>query len=112
MSDECSICLNGLTAGTPVLTLSCDHKYHLQCLALSLQAKNLECPLCRVPVDETVVNLLANTNNNLRQTREQVRDQNNQLHEENIPSSVSVILLRYLREKVFLEMYKIGNEFN
>lgn len=69
MSDDCSICLNGLTSGTPVLTLSCDHKYHLQCLALSLQANNIECPLCRVPIDPAVVKLLANTNQHLRQTQ-------------------------------------------
>ncbi len=57
-TDECSICLNALAPGSPLLTLSCNHKFHLQCLASNLQAQNRECPLCRATVDASIVQLL------------------------------------------------------
>ena len=69
MSDDCSICLNALSPGSPLLTLSCNHKYHLQCLVLSLNARNIECPLCRAPIDEKVVQLLSNNNSNTKQSQ-------------------------------------------
>ncbi|CAF0892477.1 unnamed protein product [Adineta ricciae] len=56
--DSCAICLSALVPGPPVLTLSCNHKFHLQCLAASIQAQNKQCPLCRVAIDATVVQLL------------------------------------------------------
>jgi hypothetical protein len=58
-TDDCSICLNALAPGSPLLTLSCSHKFHLQCLASNLQAQNKECPLCRAAIDASVVQLLA-----------------------------------------------------
>lgn len=58
--DDCTICLTSLTSGTPLLTLSCNHKFHFQCLALNIQARNKECPLCRAAIDEPVVQLLGN----------------------------------------------------
>lgn len=57
--DDCSICLHALAPGSPLLTLSCSHKYHFQCLASNVQAQNKECPLCRVPIDPSIVQLLA-----------------------------------------------------
>jgi hypothetical protein len=58
-TDDCSICLNALVPGSPMLTLSCNHKFHLQCLASNVQAQNKECPLCRAVIDASVVQLLA-----------------------------------------------------
>ncbi len=58
-TDDCSICLNALAPGSPLLTLSCNHKFHLQCLASNVQAQNKECPLCRSAIDASVVQLLA-----------------------------------------------------
>ncbi|CAF3635952.1 unnamed protein product [Rotaria sp. Silwood1] len=56
--DDCTICLNVLAQGTPLLTLSCCHKFHFQCLASNIQAKNKECPLCRATIEDSVVQLL------------------------------------------------------
>ncbi len=59
VTDDCSICLSALAPGSPLLTLSCNHKFHLQCLASNVQARNKECPLCRAVIDPSVVQLLA-----------------------------------------------------
>lgn len=57
-TDDCTICLNSLAPGTTLLTLSCNHKFHLQCLAANIQASNEECPLCRTKIDPSVLQLL------------------------------------------------------
>ncbi|CAF4891547.1 unnamed protein product [Rotaria sp. Silwood1] len=64
-TDDCTICLTSLTPGTPLLTLSCNHKFHFQCLALNIQAKNNECPLCRATIDASVLQLLGNPSQQL-----------------------------------------------
>jgi hypothetical protein len=56
--DDCSICLNGLVPGTPLLILSCNHKFHLDCLSSNVKAQNNECPLCRATIDATLTQLL------------------------------------------------------
>ncbi|CAF2652620.1 unnamed protein product [Rotaria sp. Silwood2] len=58
-TDDCSICLSALAAGSPLLTLTCNHKFHLQCLVSNIQARNKECPLCRAAIDASIVELLA-----------------------------------------------------
>ncbi|CAF1185361.1 unnamed protein product [Adineta ricciae] len=58
-SDDCSICLNSLTSNSILLTLTCNHRFHLQCLASNIQARNNVCPLCRSAIDATAVQLLA-----------------------------------------------------
>lgn len=58
-ADDCSICLSDLAPGSALLTLACNHKFHLQCLALNIQASNNTCPLCRVAIDPSVEKLLA-----------------------------------------------------
>ncbi|UJR18281.1 hypothetical protein I4U23_005184 [Adineta vaga] len=60
--DECSICLTALSPGLPLLTLSCNHKFHLECFALNLKAKHRQCPLCRTTVDSTVNKILIGEN--------------------------------------------------
>ncbi|CAF1017086.1 unnamed protein product [Adineta steineri] len=59
VADDCSICLSTLAPGTVLLTLSCNHKFHLQCLASNVQAQNKQCPLCRATIDASIVQLLA-----------------------------------------------------
>lgn len=58
-TDDCSICLNVLAAGTTLLTLSCNHKFHLQCLASNVKAHNNQCPLCRTALDASLIQMLA-----------------------------------------------------
>lgn len=58
-ADDCSICLNALTPGVTLLTLACNHKFHLQCLASNVKAHNNECPLCRNALDTSLVQMLA-----------------------------------------------------
>ena len=62
--NECSICLSALKQGSPILTLSCDHKYHFQCLMSSIRAQHKQCPLCRATIDESIVQLIAASRNN------------------------------------------------
>lgn len=57
--DDCSICLSALAPGLAILTLSCNHKFHFQCLASSIQAQNKECPLCRATIDASIAQLFA-----------------------------------------------------
>ena len=57
-SDPCSICLSPLTqSGKDLYTTSCQHRFHFECLAKSVQAQNNECPLCRAHLD-TLTTLL------------------------------------------------------
>ena len=62
-TDDCSICLNALVSGTILLTLTCNHKFHLQCLASNVKAHNNECPLCRTVLDASLIQMLATHNN-------------------------------------------------
>jgi hypothetical protein len=36
-NDDCSVYLSALGSGTSLLTLICDHKFHIQCLATSVR---------------------------------------------------------------------------
>ncbi|CAF2734931.1 unnamed protein product [Rotaria sp. Silwood2] len=60
--DDCSICLNGLVPGAPLLTLSCNHKFHFDCLLSHVKAQNHECPLCRATIDISLIKLLKGAN--------------------------------------------------
>ncbi|CAF1369809.1 unnamed protein product [Rotaria magnacalcarata] len=53
--EECSICLSPLTQqGMDVYTTACLHKFHFQCLAKNVRARNNECPLCRAHLGSLV----------------------------------------------------------
>ncbi|CAF1411277.1 unnamed protein product [Rotaria magnacalcarata] len=58
-SDICSICLSSLIPGTSLLILSCNHKFHFQCLTSSVQAQHQLCPLCRASIDAPIIQLLS-----------------------------------------------------
>ncbi|CAF4148875.1 unnamed protein product [Rotaria magnacalcarata] len=58
-SDICSICLSSLIPGTPLLILSCNHKFHFQCLTSSVPAQHQLCPLCRASIDASIIQLLS-----------------------------------------------------
>ena len=64
-SVDCSICLNALTVGASLLTLSCGHKFHLQCLICNVKAQNKECPLCRAIIDDSLIKMLAASNQSI-----------------------------------------------
>lgn len=52
VTDVCSICLSSLIqSGKDLYTTSCQHRFHFECLAKSVQAQNDECPLCRTRLD-------------------------------------------------------------
>jgi len=70
-NDDCSICLSALGLGASLLTLSCGHKFHLQCLASNVKAQNKECPLCRTNIDTSLINMLSTTNQPSNQTNNQ-----------------------------------------
>ncbi|CAF4119142.1 unnamed protein product [Rotaria sp. Silwood2] len=59
-TDDCTICLSSLASGTPLLILSCGHRFHFQCLTSNIQAGHNECPLCRGAIDAFVIKLLGN----------------------------------------------------
>lgn len=62
VGDDCSICLTALGLGASLLTLTCGHKFHLQCLISNVKAQNKECPLCRATIDTSLLNMLSGNN--------------------------------------------------
>ncbi|CAF3647867.1 unnamed protein product [Rotaria sp. Silwood1] len=98
MPDDCCICLNALAPGSPLLTLSCNHKFHLQCLALNLKAQHQQCPLCRVNIDTSVIQMLTSANTNTVPLQQQnlmhqygADPLENNQHDRSILSSVDVV---------------------
>ncbi|CAI2376575.1 unnamed protein product [Moneuplotes crassus] len=43
---NCPICLDDIESGAPILSISCRHEFHLDCLQKSLES-NKECPICK-----------------------------------------------------------------
>lgn len=43
---QCSICLNNITTGQDVTSLSCEHTFHSQCIQRWFR-RNATCPVCR-----------------------------------------------------------------
>ena len=51
---SCSICLNDITRETGVATLSCNHSFHISCIAKwSSTPESSTCPMCRKRLGET-----------------------------------------------------------
>ena len=44
---ECAICLTSIDVGNFVIDLSCNHKFHSQCIRTWLTNK-ANCPVCRI----------------------------------------------------------------
>jgi len=86
-NDDCSICLSALGLGASLLTLSCGHKFHLQCLASNVKAQNKECPLCRTNIDTSLINMLS-----IQQSSNQA---NNQLVDNNQQSTEVRYIISY-----------------
>ena len=74
-TDDCTVCLNSLTSGSPILTLSCNHKFHFKCITLNIQANNHECPLCRAAIDDSVIQQLSHFISPLIQNQQMVQSQ-------------------------------------
>src|SRR5690348_2852128 len=51
-NSECPICLNGMATGAALFTTSCGHQFHFDCIKDSILHNNLQCPLCRGPVNQ------------------------------------------------------------
>ncbi|CAN1796360.1 E3 ubiquitin-protein ligase RHA2B [Linum perenne] len=49
-SDECVVCLCGLSDGELVRELDCLHVFHKGCLDGWLRRRNFTCPICRSPL--------------------------------------------------------------
>lgn len=88
-TDDCTICLNALAPGANLITLSCNHKFHLQCLATNVQAQNKLCPLCRATLDQSVVQILAGSTATPTPTQQQAA-----------PAPVPVVVIPSVEELV------------
>lgn len=49
---QCAICLNNITSGQDVTSLSCDHTFHSQCIQRWFR-RNGTCPVCRAEQPRT-----------------------------------------------------------
>ena len=49
---QCSICLNNITTGQDVTSLSCEHTFHSQCIQRWFR-RNATCPVCRAEQPRT-----------------------------------------------------------
>jgi len=47
MTDTCSICLDTFSEDVQECKLSCEHRFHTNCIVNSLQKSSNKCPLCR-----------------------------------------------------------------
>jgi len=45
---DCPICLEKIDSGTPQLSITCRHQFHMECLRKSLSL-NKDCPVCKNP---------------------------------------------------------------
>jgi hypothetical protein len=46
----CTICRSSLQDGRDVLTTSCQHMFHAECIATNANVSNNKCPNCRKPI--------------------------------------------------------------
>ncbi|KXJ84946.1 hypothetical protein Micbo1qcDRAFT_225521 [Microdochium bolleyi] len=53
-SNECTICIENMTAGDIATFLPCDHWFHDECI-LPWLSEQRTCPICRSPIQERVV---------------------------------------------------------
>ena len=49
-ADICTICRCQLHDGRDVLTTSCRHMFHAECIATNANVSNNKCPICRKPI--------------------------------------------------------------
>ena len=87
---ECVICLENLTYN--IITLSCSHKYHINCINSWSKKNNFtcyypKCPLCDIHVD--VINIENILNNNLESINNSIIKSNNYI--ENIDIDIDPI---------------------
>lgn len=46
----CTICQSSLMDGRDLLTTSCQHMFHAECIATNANVSNNKCPNCRKPI--------------------------------------------------------------
>ena len=47
ISDDCAICYDNYQAGDKIVTLPCQHQFHLDCMTSVVETKQYRCPYCR-----------------------------------------------------------------
>ena len=47
----CIICQESLSTGKSVLTTSCQHTFHMECISKNAKVNNNLCPLCRKSIE-------------------------------------------------------------
>ncbi|KAL4181404.1 hypothetical protein AMTRI_Chr12g271040 [Amborella trichopoda] len=52
--EDCSVCLCGFVANTETWILSCNHKFHSQCILKWPLDHNRSCPLCRCQLPNAI----------------------------------------------------------
>jgi hypothetical protein len=48
---QCAVCLSDCTEGQNVISLRCNHSFHVNCITSWLQRRNT-CPICRLPISD------------------------------------------------------------
>jgi hypothetical protein len=62
ISNECAICLDKVLATDAITSLECGHRFHRDCMQLSLRSGHANCPLCRRVIVNNEYAHLANPN--------------------------------------------------
>lgn len=52
---QCAVCLSECTEGQNIITLRCNHSFHVNCITSWLQRRNT-CPICRTPISDSTNN--------------------------------------------------------
>ena len=50
--EDCQICLEDMDIGEVIGIVSCDHRYHYECIKKWIEFKNYSCPMCRGTLTE------------------------------------------------------------
>jgi len=84
--DVCAICLDVLQKGSPKLTTSCEHKFHLNCLMDATIHGLKDCPLCRQQLD-----FLNRSHVSFIETNQQVSEPKLSSTEKHVSSAIDII---------------------
>ena len=83
LTQKCSICLDNVGSTNTVSSkrLSCGHSYHVDCILNWFVTSN-ECPVCRAPQDDSIIQFKTKVEDNLREKyRDAIKSLEDQLLE-------------------------------
>ena len=69
---QCAICLSECTEGHNIISLRCNHSFHVNCITSWLQRRNT-CPICRLPISDSNSQTNEQTNEQTRYVINQTR---------------------------------------